>query len=320
MMKRFLLPLLIISICSAQENASHILHGLFYDDNLNFVRYGSMNLDTKQLKIINSLNIDEIGNPQKDKYGVIPLTYDPTNDIIYISAPNSENRPILSAINATTGVILSKLTSMNNSIISLQYDIFQQELFAHIETDEENTTEIIQIDPNDGKIKQVLGRILRAKATHLSSYCPICRKYFLFVEQNNSFVYIGVNSTEGGGISWQTPINIHPIDIKFSYKTFTMYTLYLNQTDRFFYIGILNRTIASIGEILAKITDDRTINVTVPAAYDVAQNIFYSFTLSTSEMTKGISYVNLNTSDVKSINLGKEKFTPYGWFVKQFVH
>lgn len=320
MMKRVLFILLVVSFCFAQENPSQILHGLFYDNNLDFVRYGTFDFNTKQFNIINSLNIQDIGNPQKGKYGIIPLTYDPNNDVIYTAAPDRENRPILSVINATTGVLLSKFTSMNFSIISLQFDIFQKELFAHVETAEENTTEIIEIDPNNGQMKRILGRILRAKATHLSSYCPICRKYFLFVEQNNSFVYIGVNSTDGGGISWQTPINIHPIDMKFSYKTFTMYTLYLNQTDRLFYVGILNRTIGSIGEILAKITDDRTVNVTAPTAYDIAENIFYSWTLSTVEINKGISYVYLNTSDVKSINLGQENFTPYGWFVKQFVH
>ena len=319
-MKRILFIFLVISFCFVEQNSSNILHGIFYDDDLSFVRYGSIDLNTKQFLLINSLDIKEVGDFQKTKYGIPPLTYDPNNDVIFMSGSHHQNKSILTRINATTGELLTRFNAMDNAIISLEYDIFQRELFAHIETDQENITEIVQIDENNGKIKQSLGRIVQAQATHIAAYCPICRKYFLLVKESNTYTYIGVNSTDGGGISWRTPIDFHPIDMKFDYKTFTMFTLYLNQTDQLFYLGILNRTIGGIGQIISRINNDSKMNVTSPTAFDIEQKLFYSFTLTNSNLIKGISYVNTNTSDVKSISFDQNQYNPYAWFIKQFVH
>ncbi len=46
------------------------------------------------------------------------------------------------------------------------------------------------------------------------------------VGQDGHYVYIGINSTDGVGISWQASIDIIPVSIHFDYKTFTMYTVY----------------------------------------------------------------------------------------------
>jgi hypothetical protein len=53
---------------------------------------------------------------------------------------------LLSVINATTGYLIRTFNSIENYIISLQYDIFQKQLFAHIETDREKVTQIVEID------------------------------------------------------------------------------------------------------------------------------------------------------------------------------
>jgi hypothetical protein len=69
------------------------------------------------------------------------------------------------------------------------------------------------------------------------------------VGQDGHCVYIGVNSTDGGGISWQTPIDIIPVSIHFDYKTFTMYTVYYNESvSDVFHLGILNRTLGGISK------------------------------------------------------------------------
>lgn len=93
------------------------------------------------------------------------------------------NKTILSVINATTGHLLSTFGIISNTIISLQYDIFQKQLFAHLETNIENVTIIGEIDTTNGNLKEILEKIDNAQPTHISSYCPICRKYFFNYER-----------------------------------------------------------------------------------------------------------------------------------------
>ncbi|CAF5164694.1 unnamed protein product, partial [Rotaria sp. Silwood1] len=114
-----------------EQDPPRILHGLFSDSDQTHVCYGSLNIDTSQFNIANSLNINDVGNPKNIKYPVLPLTYDPNNDVIYIAAPNNESKTILSVINATSGNLISTFKSISNTIISLQFDIFQKQLFAH---------------------------------------------------------------------------------------------------------------------------------------------------------------------------------------------
>ncbi len=311
-------------MCAARpKDPSHLLHGLFSDSDKNHVHYGSFDLDISQLNIFSSLSINDVGNPKNIKYSVLPLTYDPNNDVIYMAAPDNQNKTILSVINASNGNLLSTFKSISNTIISLQFDIFQKELFAHIETNHENVTQIVEIDINTGKFKQILGTISQAKPTYISSYCPICRKYFLMMIEDQHFIYVGVNSSDQGGVAWKADINFSPISMRFDYKTFTMYTAYINETDKTISsIGILNRTIGGISKVVGTISDDPGFVVTSLSAYDIAENIFYASNLLTriEPSSIGVSYVNVNTSDEKDIPLPRNNVNPYGWFVKQFIH
>ena len=323
LMRIFVTTCLLMSVSKGQEDPSYVLHGLFSDDNDNrtVVYYGSLNVNNSQFTLISSLNVDDVGNPRHRLYSLTPLTYDPNTDVIYMSALNKENRTILSMINATTGALLRKYNPIENSIISLQYDIFQKQLFAHVTTDREEVTQIVEIDTNSGQFKQVLGRITQARATHISSYCPICRKYFLMGYQDNHFTYIAVNSTDGGGISWQTPVDFNPIGIHFDYKTFNMYTVYRKENEfDVFRLGIVNRTIGGIGKEIKILAQGGDIAVDPISAYDIRQNIYYSLLISVRPLALGISYVNVNTSDGNATTLPRNTYIPYAWFVKQFVH
>ncbi|CAF1109202.1 unnamed protein product, partial [Rotaria sordida] len=273
----FFIIFVVISNCLAEQDPPRILHGLFSDSDQTHVCYGSLNIDTSQFNITNSLNINDVGNPKNIKYPLLPLTYDPNNDVIYMAAPNNESKTILSVINATSGNLISTFKSISNTIISLQFDIFQKQLFAHIETVNENVTLLAEIDTNNGNIKEVLGTIQNSKPTHMSSYCPICRKYFLMMIEDQQFVYVGVNTSNQGGVDWKAKINYSPISMKFDYKTFTMYTTYINVTERVVSsIGILNRTLGGISKVVGIISEDPELTVTSLSAFDIGEKIFYA--------------------------------------------
>ena len=316
-----LVVLLFISVGRADQSSSHVLHGLFYKpaDDAN-VYYGSLDLDDSQLTVINTLSVDQIGNPKNRKYSILPLAFDPVNDLLFIAAPNAENRVILSVINATTGAFLQAFLPAFVSIISLQFDIFHGELFAHVETEMVNHTQVIEVYPNNGTIKRVLATLDNARGTDIASYCPICRKYFLMVEQNNQFVYVGVDTTDAGGISWQSAMNFDPVSIRFDYKTFVMYAAYINQTDQVSsMIGIVNRTLGGISEVRATISTDPNLFVTAFSAFDIEQNIYYTSNVFSWPYSLGVSYVNVNTSQTTISALTNIPFHSYVWFVRQFI-
>ncbi|CAF4023777.1 unnamed protein product, partial [Adineta steineri] len=73
-MKIYFLFAMIISNCLAKQDPPRILHSIFSDSNTTQVYYGSLNFDTENFDIFNSLNINDIGNPQRIKYAVLPLT------------------------------------------------------------------------------------------------------------------------------------------------------------------------------------------------------------------------------------------------------
>ncbi|CAF1099013.1 unnamed protein product [Rotaria sordida] len=317
----FFIIFVVISNCLAEQDPPRILHGLFSDSDQTHVCYGSLNIDTSQFNITNSLNINDVGNPKNIKYPLLPLTYDPNNDVIYMAAPNNESKTILSVINATSGNLISTFKSISNTIISLQFDIFQKQLFAHIETVNENVTLLAEIDTNNGNIKEVLGTIQNSKPTHMSSYCPICRKYFLMMIEDQQFVYVGVNTSNQGGVDWKAKINYSPISMKFDYKTFTMYTTYINATDRLISsIGILNRTLGGISKVVGIISEDPELTVTSLSAFDIGEKIFYASIQLSWPLYEGISYVDVDTSQADRILLTRTQYNSYGWFVKQFVH
>ena len=319
-MKTLLLLLVaFVTISRSEPSISQVLHGLFYDNvNDSSVYYGALDLDASRLTIINTLSIDQIGNPNERKYTGLPMAYDPTHDLIFTAAANLQKQVILSSINATSGALLNTFTSTFVNIVSLQYDIFQQQLFAHVETDTENRTEIIEIYTNNGTIKRVLATIDNAQPTDISSYCPICRKYFLMLLRNNRFVYVGVDSTDTGGISWQSPMDFSPVSIRFDYKTFIMYAAYINRTHSM--IGIVNRTSGSISEVVATISNDSNLLVTGLSAFTIADKIYYTSTIIRSPYSLGVSYVNVNTSQSTVDPLTAIPYHPYAWLVKEYVH
>ncbi len=57
-----------------------------------------------------------------------------------------------------------------------------------------------------------------------------------------------------------------------------MYTVYYNESvDYIFFIGILNRTLGGIDKAIGTIVWGGNLLVTPISAYDITQNIFYSF-------------------------------------------
>ncbi|CAF2585696.1 unnamed protein product [Rotaria sp. Silwood2] len=312
---------MIISICESKQEDQHIIHALFADINKNdIVYYGLVDLDKSEYNIINTLKVDDVGNPRKSKYQILPSAYDPSNDIVFMSAINDQNKTVLSLINATTGILLHTFDSISNQIISLQYDIFNKKLFAHTETNDENLTQIVEIDTNTGSFKYILGQISGAKPTDMSTYCPICRKYFFIMFENDHYIYVAVNTTDGGGISWRVPLNFSPLNIRFTYKTFLMYSAYINQTDETTsQIGIIDRTTGSIGKVVGTISNQTNLLVTRFSAFDIANSLYYISDIMISPFSNGISYLNVNTSETKRISLPKSNYNFYAWFIKQFV-
>ncbi|CAF1368639.1 unnamed protein product [Rotaria sp. Silwood1] len=312
---------MIISICKSKQEDQHVIHALFGDRTQNdIVYYGFVDLDKSEYNIINTLKVNDVGNPRKRKYQILPSAYDPSNDIVFMSAINDQNKIILSLINATTGILLHTFDSIPNEIISLQYDIFNKKLFAHTETNDKNLTQIVEIDTNTGNFKDILGQISGARPTDMSTYCPICKKYFLIMFENNHYTYVAVNTTDGGGISWRVPLNFSPLSIRFTYKTFLMYSVYINRThETTSQIGIIDRTTGSIGKVVGTISNQTNLLVTRLSAFDIANSLYYTSDIMIRPFSNGISYVNVNTSETNRISLPKTNYNFYAWFIKQFV-
>lgn len=317
-----LLLLVANSVLASKTDQAPVLHGIFHsatDDT--HIYYGFLDLDIGELNVLSILDIKDVGNPKYRKYSAVPLTYDPNNDVVYMAATTDQNQTVLSYFNASSGVLLGKFNSIPNSIISLQFDIFQKQLFAHMQTNVEDSSVVVEINTNDGSIKRTLAKIDNADPTDVSSYCPICRKYFLMVRQNQQSVYVGIDSTDVGGISWQSPVNFEPLSMRFDYKTFTMYTAYINTTQQFTStIGILNRTIGGIDQVVGTISTNSSLFVTSLSAFDIAEKVYYSSDIFVYPYSLGISWTSVNDTKVNTISLSALTYTPYAWFVKQFIH
>ena len=317
-MKIFVFLVFFVAICEGQQNSSHIVHGLFVSRNTSspLIHYGTYAIDNKQFTLINSLHVDQVGDITRREFN--PLTYDPNTDVVYIVGLSKQNHSLLSVINATTGVLLKTFNPFENEIFSLQYDIFQKQLFAQMDTGREMELQVIEIDTSTGKIKRVLATIPQASPSQVSSYCPICRKYFFMIRDRDNFTYVGVDSTDAGGVSWRTPIDVRPSSIHFDYKTFTMYIAFTNKTERArFQLGMLNRTIGTVGNIIYTF-DERHIPTPV-SAFDIAEKLYYSFILSFQPLDFEASYVNVNTGAGQQVQVPRETPVAIGWFVKQFV-
>ncbi|CAF0996150.1 unnamed protein product [Rotaria sordida] len=312
---------LIIFIYKSKQEEKHIIYALFGDTfKSDLIYYGFIDLDKSEYNIISTLNIDDIGNPRNRKYEILPLTYDPSNDIIFISAINNLNKTILSVINATTGSLLYTFNKIPYEIISLQYDIFNKKLFAHTETNNEYLTQIVEIDTNNGNLKQIFGQIYGVEPTDISTYCPICRKYFLIMFENDHYIYVEVNTSDDGGISSNVSLNFSPFNIIFNYKTFTIYSTYINQTDRnILQIGILNRTSGCISQVIETISNPTHFVLTKFSTFDIENNLYYISNIVTQPFSREIIYINVNTSQTMRISLPNTDYNFYAWFIKQFV-
>ena len=320
-MNTYILFFVIISNSLAEIDPSRILHGVFSDSNTTQIYYGSVNFDTETFNIFSSLNVRDVGDPRRSKYSVLPLTYDPNDDVIFMAAPNNDKQTILSVINATTGNLIRTFKSISNTIISLQFDIFQKQLFSHVESEKENTTLLVEIDLNNGNIKQILATIQNSKATYISSYCPICRKYFLIMIEDQSIVYVGVNTSNQGGIDWKSKLDYSPMSIRFDYKTFTMYSTYVNVSIGYVSsIGILDRMSGKISKNVGIISDSPDVGITSLSAFDIEQKIYYASITLDSVFPRGISYVDVENSQSAQNFFPKAQYNSHAWFVKQFVH
>ncbi|CAF3960417.1 unnamed protein product, partial [Rotaria sp. Silwood1] len=110
-------------------------------------------------------------------------------------------------------------------------------------------------------------------------------------------------------------------NIKLHYKTFTIYTTYINTTERVISsIGILNRTLGGISKVVGIISEDPELIVTSLSAFDIGEKIFYASIQLSLPHYGGISYVDVDTSQAERILLTRTQYNSYGWFVKQFVH
>ncbi|CAF1104772.1 unnamed protein product [Rotaria sordida] len=138
--------------------------------------------------------------------------------------------------------------------------------------------------------------------------------------ENNHFMYAAVNTSDGGGISWRVPLNFSPPNIRFTYKTFLMYSAYINQTDRTtVQIGIVDRTTGSIEKVVGTISNQTNLLFTQFSAFDIANSLYYTSNIMTVPYSNGISYLNVNTSETKRISLPESNYKFYAWFIKQFV-
>ncbi|CAF1438901.1 unnamed protein product [Rotaria sordida] len=154
----------------------------------------------------------------------------------------------------------------------------------------------------------------------MSTYCPIGRKYFLIMLENDHYIYVAINTTDGGEIGWRVPLNFCPLSIRFTYKTFLMYAAYINRThETTSQIGIIDRITGSIGKVVVTISNQTNLLVTRFSAFDIANNLYYASDIMIRPFSNGISYLNVNTSETERIALPKTNYNFYAWFIKQFV-
>lgn len=314
----FIVIRVIILLCLTETiNSLHVLYGLFSGFDQTSIYYGTFDLDTLQFNALNSLRINDVGNPNNIKYSTLPLTYDPNDGIIIIAAPADENTTILSTINATSGELISAFKLGFTSIISLQYDIFQNRLFAHIQFRNE-TTYIGEINKSSGTIMNRFADLINLEPISISSYCPTSGQYLLILMQSQTYMYVVVNTSRLADYS-SIPINFTPISMRYDYKRMAMYTTYADQPDQFISsVGILDRTAGRIDKVIGTLNYNPNLLVTSLSTYDISENIYYVSTLSVNPSSKGIISIDVDTSEIRKVTFPFNVVKSHGWFVKQF--
>lgn len=306
------------SACPARlKDLSTVLHGFFSSSDPTSISYASFDLQSQQFNNIGSLSINDVGNPKNLKYSNLPMAYDPNHDIIYIAAPVNPNVTILSAINAASGQLSQTFKMTRISIVSLQYNIFQNRLYAHLEYP--NTTTFIgEIDTDKGTIINHFADLVNFNATPISSYCPISEEYFLMMSLGESYYFIVVSTNIQTSYS-TIPINFIPVNMRYDYKTSSMYTVYADQPDQFIAsIGMFNRMTGRISEFYQVLNIDPSIHLTSLTAYDISQRIYYTLTQSSNSTSKGVYWIQLDSPFEHRAYFPSNVLNSYGWFVKMF--
>ena len=299
-------------------DSSYVINGFVSGVDRNHIYYGSFDFDTSLFDVWSTFNIIEIGNLNQLKYSVLPLTYDSYNDLIYLASADVENNQSkLCVIAATNGALVATFNQIQQPIISLQFDNFQRKLFAHVEIHQSQSL-IIEIDTNNGTIKRVIGTLNSLNATALSSYSPVSEEYFLMMIENEQYIFIAFN-TNNVSDSKRTSLDFIPLNMRCDYKTSTIYITYIDQPDRFISsIGTLNQTTGHIDNYLGIVSRSTNLHLTAVSAYDMAQDIYYTSTVSNPLNSTGIIYIDTYRQEIQSRNLPNNITKTHGWFIKQF--
>lgn len=316
-----LLILIILNLlrrdCVARlKDSPSMINGFVSGDDQNHIYYGALDLDTSSFDVWSTFSLIEIGNPNHLKYSVLPLTYDSYNDLIYIATLNDKNETKLSVIAGTNGALISTFTQIKQTIISLEFDIFQKKLFAHLQINEYQSS-IVEIDTFNGTIKHCIGILNNFISTALSTYSPVTKQYFLIMIHSDQYLFIAFNTTNSTE-SMNTSIDFIPLNMRYDYKTSTIYMTYLNQPDHFISsIGILDQQTGHIDQHLAILTYNSNIHLMGVSTYDTAKDIYYTSIFSNEYNSTGMICIDTDREEIQSILLPKNITKTHGWFIKQ---
>lgn len=320
MLKKHVFTIIIHMLLSASltENAvPHVLYGFFSGIDHNHIYYGSFDLDALKFKNLSTLSIEAVGDPNRIKNSAVPFAYNPHSDVVYMAALDSQNKTILSVVDATVGNLLSTFRSILYPIVSLQYDIFQNKLFAHIDVDG-TLSYIGEINTSDGSVKRLLKSFSTTFVTSISSYDPTTGKYFFIADPTTQYACFTLDTNSPTNYT-VIPIDVLPRSMRLDYKTSTMYITYVEEPDEFISsIGVLDRTTGDISAYVGTLTYNSSVVLTSLSTYDNAKNIYYVSIESSPANNIGIAYIDIDTAHVTRTLLPHNITKSHGWFIKQF--
>lgn len=277
------------------KDSSNILHGFYSGLDREKILYGYIDLDNSKFEQINSFPIAEFGDPSKSFF---PLTYDPLDDLIYLGSINNQNETILNVLDANTGQQLMKFNRINGRIISLQYDCFRQKLFSHIQFNV-NQSAIVQINPSNGTIQQILFDFPTNQLTPIASYSSVSGEYFVIFIENNHWIYQSVDINNPKKFI-RKKLNFVPLNMKYDSIQSQMFMVYQDQPDEFINsIGIFNEQTGEISKYIGTITWSSSLIVHSQSTYDTAKNIYYLASEIKGENYTGITTIDIETSQIQ---------------------
>lgn len=299
------------------KDSSSTINGFVSGDDQNHIYYGAFDFDTSSFDVWSTFSLIEIGNPHHLKYSLLPLTYDSYNDLIYIATLNENNETQLSVIAGTNGALISSFTQIKQTIISLQFDLFEKKLFAHLQIND-NQSSIVEIDTSNGTIKHSIGILNYSTPTALSTYSPVTKEYFLIMIQSNQYLFIAFNTTNSN-TSIITSLDFTPLNLRCDYKTSTIYITYVNEPDHFISsIGILDQQTGHIQQNLGILTYNSNIHLMGVSAYDTAKDIYYTSIFTDQLNSTGILSIDIDRGEIEPIIFPTNITKTHGWFIQQF--